>query len=277
MANIESWQNYDITVSRYVEDYINDFSEDDDCVALWRFEAAALLEDSKGNNDWYIYPSSGPVDPAADTVIFKEGASSVYFDGWGNVGPPEDNSPSLYILDTGLDAGFPLKSGDATKQFSICFWIKLDSFDTSEEEAEYYNAWFKKGVEGGSHCSLAIQAASVDEGVTHKVKLMLSSTGASYDAAYTHASALATGVWYHVAVTYGPGTYRIRIWDDTAQAILGADAIGAAIDTHVDDGWCWLGSPVYDSDIDGHVDEMVIFKRVLTVEEIDKIRQGVFP
>jgi len=75
-----------------------------------------------------------------------------------------------------------------------------------------------------------------------------------------------------VGVTFNgdTGAYRIRIWDDGAQAILGTDKTGTK--ANVPD----IGS----SDVnlgynnDGLLDEMAVFNDVLTSNEIDQIRQG---
>jgi hypothetical protein len=99
------------------------------------------------------------------------------------------------------------------------------------------------------------------------------------------ATALTVGRWYHVAVTYdsSDGSTRIRIWDDFNSQQLAADQTGTISQTPYDDNAPLtigtIGDLTPESDInawDGLIDEVVIFKDVLSVAEIDQIRQGTY-
>ena len=92
----------------------NDFTDDPNCVALWRFESGAVpfLADSIGTNEPLV--DYGTV--AEDTVNYKEGACSADFGG----------SQSFHIDDADLDAGFPIKNGDTNKKVSVCGWYRPD-------------------------------------------------------------------------------------------------------------------------------------------------------
>ena len=93
----------------------NDFTEEDFCFGHWRFESADLLADSQLTNDLTQIGSGA----TADTVSYKEGASSVYFD--------DLRSSYLRRTDADLSAGFPFKTGDTIKKFTVLFWFKLNS------------------------------------------------------------------------------------------------------------------------------------------------------
>jgi len=87
--------------------------------------------------------------------------------------------------------------------------------------------------------------------------------------------------WYHVGITYDSADlgYRIRIWDDTAGALLGPDATGSfAYAIEANDGHFVLAY-TYGSGVAGYtgnIDEVVVFKKELTADEIDEIRAGTF-
>jgi hypothetical protein len=228
----------------------NDFTTDTDCVALWRFENGALTTDSVGTN---TLTETG--SPTTDTVDYKEGAASVERDGSGG----------FYILDSSLDSGFPLKSGDSNKKISVTCWINWDTAN---------GATFFKDDNGKR--SFAISYAASPLRVTMSIGY---SSGASWEV-LTHGWTITAGQWYHVGCTFDDSdkSYRIRIWDDNASAILGSDLTGTATNNiNVEDGvlrfmGTWGGSPTFD----GHLDEVVVFKDILTTEEIDQIRGGTY-
>ena len=87
----------------------NDFSGDTNCVALYRFENGALTTDTKGTNTLNVSGGS----PEADTVNYQEGSASCLFDAAAH--------DAFSIADGSLDAGFPLKDGDAVGDISVCF------------------------------------------------------------------------------------------------------------------------------------------------------------
>ena len=292
---LASWQEYDITVLRTFvpvdgqDGFGNDYTEDDNCVALWRFESDAFYIDTKGNNDLMSYGDSFPLlyrPPVLDSVTYKEGSSSAYFEPHLTY-PPAPSQLSLQgmrISNADLDAGFPLKNGDTTKIFSICFWARPYTFGQLLGGNQFAEEWYQKGRSIKSQ--LRIGAYSNDAGPVYsnwQMALSLASAdGSGFNTVYCHDSLLSTERWYFIAVTYEVGAYRIRVWDDTAQAILGVDKTGVAIDVFVppieyssDFSTLYIGDSFVS--IDGHMDNVVVFKDILTVEEIDKIRTGDYP
>lgn len=233
----------------------NDFSDDSNCKALWRFEDGALTADSKGSNTLSIGNT-----PTADTSIYKEGSASVEI----------EELDYFSINDADLDAGFPLKSGDTNKKISICFWVRINELPVDNELRMCYRKSTTNKV------SFLVYALN-DEVKTAFV-LQITEDGSS-PIMLKHDSGIAINKWYHVAYTYDVSdeSYRIRVWDDTAGAILGVDKTGSGIgDIFVGDAFCVIGYPTASNTMFGNLDEMVIFDDVLTVEEIDQIRAGTY-
>ena len=253
----KSWQQYDITVLRaaapydgqgwsgYQNNNADALIADPNCIALWRFESGALEVDSKGSN---TLTNQGD-GATANAVNFVEGASSAFFD------LDEPNQHYLDIADDDLDAGFPLKNGDTGKTFTICFWIKKDSMPTDGQE---HDCVWKSGFH---KFSLLIFVSNV--GGLISIRLSIATDGDTY-VHYYHASVLSIDTWYHVAVTYqvSDGAYRIRIFDNTAEAVLGVDKTGLAGTINASTGKFYIGSPTTLVNIGGKLDELIVFDKV---------------
>jgi len=237
---------------------MNNFAGDPNCIALWRFENGALTADSKGGN---TLTAAGT--PTADQVNFKEGAASVQM----QAATPTDE---FSIADASLDAGFPLKSGDALKKISVTFWIRFISLPMSGFCEQIFTKW------DSFDYSIAI-AAKYPPADNPKMQLWISNDGIVWNE-YLHASTLQNGRWYHVGVTYqcSDDAYRIRIWDDTAGAILGVDKTGVAAHVYVANGYVEISNDQAGAKLNALVDEMVIFNDILSVAQIDAIRAGTY-
>lgn len=229
----------------------NDFSADGNCKALWNLESGALTVDSKGSN---TLVNQG-VDE--DNVDFKQGSCSGHF--------IRANSDRMTLSHANQDSGLPLKGGESNKTFSIPKWFKLDAKDITQ----YLIC--KSG--GAGHLSFEITIYH-----NNHIRLIISSDGTAKDT-IEHASALAADRWYHLTVTYDGNvddSYRIRIWDDTAHAIVGADKTGISSDINIENSGYYLGFPSALITLGGNEDEVVIFDRVLSVADIDAIRAGTY-
>ena len=227
----------------------NVFSADPNCVALYRFEDGALGTDSIGTNTL-----AATSDPAADTVNKKEGGASVDYDG----------GDRHYRNDGDLSADFPCKNGSTNKTFSICMWFKLDSLAN-------WRAICSKYVSGNGNSFVLNTDASGN------VQIWLY-TGTSAEV-YTFGTTITTSIWYHATFIYEDTgkTWRIRIWDDNAGALLGVDATGTGTkNIYLVNTPFRIGSLATTSYFDGLIDELVVFNDILSVEEIDLIRTGTF-
>jgi hypothetical protein len=96
-----------------------------------------------------------------------------------------------------------------------------------------------------------------------------------------HSMALRAGRWYHIAVTFDDAAHTgtLSVWDETAQALLGADSQKTDFPTMgtTDDAFV-IGSAdeIWYASLDGLMDELAVLKDVLTAGEIAKIRAGTY-
>jgi len=229
----------------------NDFLTDPNCVALFKLDDGALTVDSIGGN---TLTNNNTV--ASDTTNEKEGDGCADFE--------STSSQSLTIADGDLDLGFPGKSGGTQGTFSVCFWVKFESLAAGRAiVGKHVNTFGHRGwcVIVGASSLICIY------------KGILAGTAEVYAA---YGSAVTTGRWYHVGATFNNDdfSYRIRIWDDTASALLDDDATGNfASAMPMGDATFGLGA-CRSAFHDGLIDEVAVFKDVLTADEIDLIRQG---
>jgi hypothetical protein len=233
----------------------SDFTGDPNCIALWRFENAAFTADSIGTNT--LNPV---VTPSSDTGNYKEGSASVHY----------DDTEYLQLSDGLMDAGFPFKNGDATKNFSICFWFYMDSLPASAKVAVMY----RKDATNKS----VIQMGPFNQAGTTTMFTWIGYNGGASWEALDHGTAMSSGRWYHIGFTYQDSdrAYRMRIWDDTASALLGGGEVTGNYtnNINVEDAPLYIGGPATGFGIVGEMDEMVVFNDILSAEEIDQIRGG---
>jgi len=183
----------------------NDFSGDPNCKAYWRFEDGALTVDSIGTNTLTDYNTVG-----VDTVDFQEGAACADFE--------EDNVEAFHCDDADLDVGFPLRSDDVTKDFSIASFFKCESsgsgclFNKSRERTGFRSLKFII-IESFGNMTLQFYSGY--------------NSGASYEV-LKHESVLSVANWYFACLTYqnSDRAYRIHIYDIDAGVVLGSDKTG---------------------------------------------------
>jgi hypothetical protein len=229
----------------------NNFTRDSNCKALWRLESGALTTDSISTN---TLTNTG-VDEG--TTDYKEGACCGGF--------VRTSSDNLAITNTNLAAGFPGKS-DGTHppgNISLCFWVKFSALNTIHPPTLYYQTGRWTVVVNYTSSNFYLRFGTYSPTWTY----------------VNHGSALATGRWYHVGVTYNNTSkaYTVRIWDATAGAILGSDLSGTMTNaiTYTGGGGLTLGSADTNT-LDGLLDEVVVFDDILSSSEIDAIRAGTY-
>ena len=238
---------------------MNDFSLDDNCVALYNLESGVLTTDSKGTN---TLTNSGVGE---DLVNFKQGACSGDF----------DSTDYMYIDDTDLSADFPLKDGDTKKEISVAGWVRFDVLPATNAYMCYitkYNASARKR-------SFAVGVKNVS-GTTNFI--LVTGHGAGYGAlVYTHTLiTVATDVWYHFGFTVRDSdkAYKIRIYDESSGTTT--ETTGTlTYNINVEDAQFRMGlAASFDGvcHLDGLLDEIAIFNDILTSSEIDQIRGGVY-
>jgi len=224
----------------------NDFSGDSNAVALFSLNDGALTTDTLGTN---TLTNNGTV--TSNTGEYMEGDASGDFE--------YSSSQYMSCADGSLDADFPLEDDNATLDLSITAWIKY------EELHDFSYVWGKYAEAAGDR-SLGLYMTSND------TLCLITSFNTEY---HCHDTPMVTGRWYHVAVTKQEYAYRIRIYDNTAEAIHGSDATGVFDNAMVNSDAAWqIGSRGAARYFDGEIDEVVVFKDILTIPEIDQIRNG---
>lgn len=231
----------------------NDFSQDVSCLAAWRFESGALTADSKGSN---TLTNNGPV--GEDTSDYKEGACCAIFTG----------SDYFSLLDSALPAGFPTKSGDTVKKFSVCGFVKTGAalpgggtYQTiiAKQHSTTYSWWL--GLNNSRARFLWRYSGSIAYG---------------YD---LWASNLAVNTWYFFLVRVdGTGkTFRSFLWNAGTGAYLGGNSQTPANVLQVNAANIGIGavgdggSPMPSG---GKIDLIVFYNRFITQDEADLVRQG---
>ena len=230
----------------------NDFSSDSSVKALWRLESGALTVDSIGTNT--LTPLN---TPTSDTSDYKEGSGCGVFASASN--------QRLYRADTDLAVGFPLKSGDTTKQISFTCWFKpttINSYCVIVGKKDWQN----------SKVSLALCVRS--NGV-----LFLSwgyqagQSELSFDTA-----TLTAGHWYYAAVVADGvnKTAKVYVWDISAGTLTVYANTFSSVLYVIDNAWAISGSYGGTYPFNGKIDEVVVFNRLITTLEIIAIKNGTY-
>ncbi len=234
----------------------NNFTDDPNCVALWKFVDGALTTDTIGTNT--LTNNNGVV---SNLVDFKEGASSADF---------ESGSTQYFdIIDADLDAGFPLKSGDANKKFSICGWLQIEAIGA-------HIGIFSKDKIGDRTLTIRVTNSG-------KFEVKMGYGDGTLNETIYEAGALVTGRFYHFGFTFQDSdkSWQLVVWDDTAVSKI-IDTSGNSTNNiyvgiapvAVVLGYFDGGTPF--NPFDGEQDEVVVFKDILTIAEIDEIRAGTY-
>jgi hypothetical protein len=232
----------------------NSFLNDPSCVACWRFEPGNITIDTMGKNNL----TSSTNAPTVNEISFKEGNGSAEF--------VNANTNYFLINEVNLSSDFPCKTGDTVKQMSICGWFNL----TSEVN---YNKIIGKWDYSGHKMSWAIRpqwpGLQLEFGT---------SNGAS---SYTTAAAWSPwvlGRWYHFGVTIDGIAKRTttRIWDDTSRLVIVKEQVGSmTYPLYLFNSPLMIGAEVGPNNLlNAKLDEIVVFNRILSINNIDDIRQG---
>lgn len=240
---------------------VNNFNDDADCVAYYRFETGAVETDDKGDNDLTNVDTV-----AASNTQYIEGAYSSVYNG---------TSEYLYRADADLVAGFPFKSDDTAKIGTYCAWVRIDDAPSAGTE----NIIIRK-YGGGTDAKRSF-SVGISDALAVSVLLGVNG-GANYDP-HTHASTLSATTWYFVCASYtnATGAVAIRVRNSSG-AVVGTDYTGSITGTfNVEDSPFTIGAGKASGSQtdywDGYIDGAVVFKRVLTADEVTRISKGIFP
>jgi hypothetical protein len=225
----------------------NDFSGDANCVALYLFEDGALTTDSKGTN---TLTNSGTV--VKNISEYQEGDASADFE--------STLSQHFYRTDGDLDAGFPLKVGDATKDISVVGWFKLE-----KDGLQYL--WGKHAQVDGD------RSIGGYVNVNNYVCMIQGHTGGNSQESICLETAIVKDRWYHFGMTYDESdtqACRISVHDFETSALIAADKTGNFANAiSVGDASFYIGARGTTARYySGEIDELAVFKDVLTEAEI---------
>ena len=242
----------------------NNFSNDSSCKALYRFESGALATDSKGGNTL-----TETASPAVETTTHKEGSHAADF--------TVASAQALYIADASLDAGFPLKSGDATKVLLFTGWVRFKSVSTEM-------VIFAKHDTNGK---LTLKLYSVGYGGW--------GVGFGYNTGNTYqyitfspVNARAANKWYHVALAVRDSdkSFLLRVWDDAAGSYEDCATVNYTNALNVEDSALSLGCIINNGSpnggyLGGQLDDCAFFNDVLDMganlsTKINAIRAGTY-
>ncbi len=232
--------------------------QDSNCVALWDFESGSFYTDGSGKGNHFPTPA-----PVCDQANYKEGSGSADLE--------LNNFQSFARGDAALSSGFPLKNGSTNYNFSVTVWVKPESLSSSS-----YRIVWSKGMTSYTFGTCLMLYSNASGGTIVRLRLDGS------DAATLSAKGLTAGKWYFIACVYDHSIHkeRIYIWDDEAQSVL---------DDKLSGSWAAYGNPLCTTDpwrvgsadaisisvpYDGLLDEMTVWNRALTTDDIEKIRDG---
>ncbi|MGE5294794.1 MAG: pre-peptidase C-terminal domain-containing protein [Solirubrobacterales bacterium] len=254
----QAYAQVTLTATYSLQSRVNDFASDPNCVALWQFEDKGLVDDAIGSN---ALENHGVV---AETTDVKEGAGCADF--------RAVQADWMTVDDGRLSADFPTRSGGKSVDLSVCFWMKPRSFPYGSTLVSKYlstpgdRSWrlFLGGLGNNGYLRLALGIGNGNNAKTYDLN--------------ASEQRFPKDRWYHVAFTYRDGdkSFHIRVWDDTAGALV-YDYVGKAAGRAITDAPLILGGqPMTSEFYDGLLDEVAVFKDVLTTEEIDQIREGTY-
>ena len=236
----------------------NNFSSDPWCVGVYNFESGALGTDasSAANNLTLGSTFQEPLS-AADYV---QGSCAAEF-----VTP---GGRYAAITDANMSAGHPLKStGPVRNECTISCWVKFTSFTTIQW------VWAKYDTTGNSRAIGIYTVASTG--------VLTVNYGYSTSSVVTYSTGWTPKLnrWYHITLSVigvtGYGRLDLRAWDGERQKMAFADRyftgqvwtqIAAAPMTVV----CRWANTIGSEFLDGRIDELVVWSRVLSPEEVKK-------
>ena len=234
----------------------NDFSGDSNCVALYRFEND--VTDSKGNND---LTNSG----VSFSATAKEGSYSGNFEA--------SEADYAEISNANLDSGFPGKSGESFIALSNAVWVRLES-SADEVICGVWNAT------ANARC----WAVKYEVTGTFFQFFKGYNAGASYEQLDHGYTSVALATWYHLQISYLESSKALLfgVWDDAYAGYRQVDSqdfdgTTFAQATNVEDEEFNVGR--YGQSLyyfDGLLDELVIFKDVVSASEFAAIRAGTY-
>jgi len=240
---------------------------DSNCVALYDFEDGELFTDGKSTNTLLASTST----PTVCTTDYIVGAACADFE--------LDSSQYFYVTDTNLSSDFPFKSGTTNNKISIAAWIKPESFATGSN----INTIVSKYDTGSNRRSFTLRVYE-ETAEDNRLELVIGyNNGLSYEK-LQHEYGLITNTWYHVTATFDNDdmSYSLRLKSENGTT-LGSDIEATALHTisfttesfrigaQFNAGSLYAGSR-----FDGLIDDVIIFKDIISKAESERIALGTY-
>ena len=237
----------------------NDFSHDNNCIALWKFEnVPGFGIDSRGNNDMTL------VSVTPETTLIQEGAQA-------------SNHPlpisKFTCSDSSLDTGFPLRLQDGASAgygISVAAWARFTVLSTVSSAEQ--TVWAKYCTGGD------LRTMIVWMELNNKIRLRKgynSGQSAEYDQ-YETVPSLDT--WYHFSMGYEETnkSYFLVI-KDSAGTSLGADLSRNFVQTtSLRVVPFTLGGVGNTKSLRGYLDEVVVWDVKKSLGDMEKVRKGTY-
>jgi hypothetical protein len=239
----------------------NVFSGDPDCVSRYRFNFPNIYADDVGANTLVAINGLAVPDYSLDNFI--EGGSSIKFSTTDN---------GFQRADADLSTGFPFKYGDTIKKGSFTFgWFPESSVEDAIIAAKYDSS-------GGSYKkTIAVMPGST--GYNCKIIWGYSPGNVEEELDTDWAPTNNQQYYYGVVIDGIAKTVHVRVYGVTEAEIVCDVTLNATHELWIADAPLELGKASISAfnEARGLLDDLVIFKRCISSDEIDWIRQYIFP
>lgn len=217
--------------------------------AKWLFESGALGADAMGNADLTAYNT-----PVADTSDFQQGAGCVQL--------ARASNQHFGVQDSALPSGFPLKSGETNRVFTLTFWYKPASLP-----ATVYHYILNKGVSGNYGFYVSVYNS--------KLRIGWATTASAIT--YFDVVTLTADQWYYVAVLIDGDnkTWRVLVYDAATGVTTPYTYTNPTAVLRISSCDLFIGSDNAGiNGLDGKLDCMRIHPYILQDAVIDLMRQN---
>ncbi len=114
-----------------------------------------------------------------------------------------------------------------------------------------------------------------------KIKFYIGYNGGASSELIYNVGSLVAGRWYHFGFTFDDSdkSWKVQCYDDTAEIRIHNANGNSTNNISVEDASVGIGATFSAgpaAPMDGEMDEVVVFKDILSVDEIVEIRQGIY-
>ena len=247
----------------------NDVLNDAGLQGYWDFEdIPGSLIDEKNSIVLTAYPVEAPLARGDSGLYRKSWAKGMHLD--RNAGADRYFS----IADASLSAGYPLKSGDAAKLFSVTMWVK-----PANRMPTYKRFLYSKWNTSTSARSVGLYI------LDNRVYICWAKSGDGYTLTERNTGIdLLPGEWYHVGLAIDGvakqlyfQAYRVSTGTLEYDAVVTPNVMPYAI--NVTTVKVAIGQPDNagaTTNLDGLIDEIAVFASKISAADMDSIRAGTY-